>query len=388
MGVSSSKTVSSNGGVTSMTGFGRQNTPLFAQDGTQFSMDNVFQILGRIIATAPAQQPLSALFASRTGTREAQNCITFLAREFNTLLSPLYKEQLLDLPGTVVQLLLEREDLQVTDEYRVFLLLAAWVDRQLELKYFDTLSPEQQEKYAKPDRTPKSSPAVVPTPPPPTIDDTAEDSSDQVEEVEVYIPGWKLDDEYILQLKAALMPYLEYIRFPMFSPEALVATEEEGLVPHHFIHEAYQFKYYSDARIVVPNKQSSRVQPRRYLDALTWNTKWHGQHILITEDGTLATKTTAHWYSIAVAKQGWRNGTHAWAIKIDGDEVYAGLAASDFKGTALDNYLGLPNSWACNYHGSLSGTGTPGTGIAFGKNDILGFVLDCVRHNTQHTQYP
>merc|ERR1711879_1060786 len=119
---------------------------------------------------------------------------------------------------------------------------------------------------------------------------------------------------------------------------------------------------------------------RRYETVAVWDPSWHGQHVTVSADGKTVSKSQAYWYCLAMAKEGYSSGRHAWAIKVNGDEAYIGVARKEL--TQLDNYLGADtNSWSVNntaYASSGSGSSNRSFGEAFGRGDVIGLVLDMV----------
>ena len=53
----------------------------------------------------------------------------------------------------------------------------------------------------------------------------------------VFVPPWKHRDKYIADLRAIIAEFLPYIRFSLLPPHYLRLIEEEGFVPHTYIHE-------------------------------------------------------------------------------------------------------------------------------------------------------
>ncbi len=121
----------------------------------------------------------------------------------------------------------------------------------------------------------------------------------------------------------------------------------------------------------------------------------------VSADGKTVSKSQAYWYCLAMAKEGYRypppshyhrlgsasahpvggvclprvrsSGRHAWAIKVNGDEAYIGVARKEL--TQLDNYLGADtNSWSVN-NTAYASSGSGSSNRSFGACAF--FMISC-----------
>jgi hypothetical protein len=243
------------------------------------------------------------------------------------------RHALLGLPlGAVIELL-KSDDLQVEDEFGVFLFAGAWADHRVKSAQQESTSGRGAGKQT-----------------------------------------------YADKMRQALEPLLPHIRFPMMASSSLLLIEDAGdLVPLHYLTEAYRHQSLQSGFAAEDEETVPRFRPRKYCTLAEWDPTWHGQHIQVSGDGKTANKVNQGWYSVAFGREGYNSGRHYWAIQVGGDETYVGVARKEM--SQLDNYLGCDaNSWAWNYSGYISTQASTSVntsyGGSFGRGDIIGIALD------------
>jgi len=355
-------------------------------------------------------------------------CLGFLCDVFIVLLSDKkMREDLLTLSPKALEELLMSDELTIPDESYALLLLGAWAERRADLetspdeKTSGTEGKEKGEEGGEPNNPKDDQPEESPA------DDSAESLDEEIarklqeeemdedklrkklleeederlaralqyeenagatstpaeeeaageDDDEEPIPEYKLRPEYIERIKKHMMPFIPYIRFAMLPLNVTNTLANEALVPKQYLFEA--FKYHAVASFdtqTLLGSENPRFKPRRYLCTVTWDRNWHGLNIEVSRNGRVATKTVSSWYSVACGSQGFREGKHFWAVKVDGAEAYVGFTLKE--NTSLDNYLGgNPYSWAFRpgyKYSAVHGNGFYGQ--AFVRGDVIGVLLD------------
>lgn len=317
-------------------------------DGTLLTHANVVGLYQRYVDLYAASET-----RSREVAKAKDLCFQFLCSHLAEVLASDARQSIFELSAKALKKLLKNDELAMGSEFMLYILVGVWADRQV------TLAAGEEWSFP----------------------DVAAEAGAETE-MEVEIPDWKFDKDYTLKLRDAMAPLLPHIRFPLMSVKHLAAIEEEGtLVPLSYITEAYRHKALMGMDVYTPDvKNNPRLRGRRYETVAVWDPSWHGQHVTVSADGKTVSKSQAYWYCLAMAKEGYSSGRHAWAIKVNGDEAYIGVARKEL--TQLDNYLGADaNSWSVNntaYASSGSGSSNRSFGEAFGRGDVIGLVLDMV----------